>query len=457
MPFREDFASPPYTGFLSQFAQLRGPDLLTRTEPFFDWQDGRSREGLWPYSAGLDGPAVAECAVRSEYGREGVGLNFLSQDYLSLSTHPAVLEAAHRALREFGPHSAGSPLLGGYAAPVRALEKAIGEALEAPHVALFPTGWGAGYATVTALVRPDDHVVLDALAHASLQAGAAAATRNVSRVRHLDHEAVRRQLMKIRASDVANGILVVTEGLFSMDSDIPDLGVLQSICHEWGATLLVDAAHDFGQIGPRGTGSAGAQEMLGKVDLITGAFSKTFASNGGFLATRSPAVRQYVRTYGGPHVFTNGMSPVQACVVAEGLRIVRSAEGDALRGRLRAAVDAMRGELADRGVPALGEPSAVVPVPVGDAPVARLASRLLFERGVFVNLAEYPAVPVRGTRFRVQVMANHTPEQARRGASAIADAIDEARERVRGSAPSSEMMSDVGRSLPIRDELTAVA
>src|SRR4028118_628414 len=89
---------------------------------------------------------------------------------------------------------------------------------------------------------------------------------------------------------------------------------LQAICHEWGATLLVDVAHDFGALGPRGTGSVGAQQMLGKVDLVMGAFSKTFASNGGFLATRSPAVRQYVRVFGGPHIFSNAISPVQAGV-----------------------------------------------------------------------------------------------------------------------------------------------
>jgi glycine C-acetyltransferase len=428
------FTSPLYNGFMSDFARPAGRDLMARTEPFFAWQEGRRHAGLWPYSAGLNGPPAAECAVRAEAGAEGAGLNFMSQDYLSLATHPAVLRAAHRALRDHGPHSAGSPMLGGYGAPARALEAMIGEALEAPHVALFSTGWGASYATVTALVRPDDHVVLDTLAHASLQAGAAAATRNVVRFRHLDAESARRQLQKIRARDAENGILVVTEGLFSMDSDVPDLLALQAVCHEWGATLLVDAAHDFGQMGPRGTGSVGVQGLLGKVDLVTGAFSKTFASNGGFLATRSPAVRQYVRMYGGPHVFSNALSPVQACVVAECLRITRSAEGDVLRGRLRAAVDALRGELAVGGAPALGEPSAVVPVPVGDAPVARVASRLLFERGVFVNLAEYPAVPVKGTRFRVQVMAGHTPEQARRAGAAIAQAIAEARTMVHGRA-----------------------
>lgn len=430
MSIRDPFASPLYTHFVSHYGNPTGADLLARTEPFFEWQDARRAQGLWPYSRSLDGAPAAACAVRSETGTGAVGLNFLSQDYLGLSTHPEVVRAAERALRDHGMHSAGSGMLGGNTAPGLALEAALAKALQVPHVALFSTGWGAGFGTITALVRPDDHVLLDTLSHACLQAGAAAATRNVVRFRHLDNDAVRRHLKKIRTRDAHNAVLVVTEGLFSMDSDIPAIEELQSICHEWGATLLVDMAHDFGQMGPRGGGSVGAQGMLGKVDLVMGAFSKTFGSNGGFVATRSPAVRQFIRVFGGPHIFSNAISQLQASVVAEALRIVRSDEGDVLRGRLSDAVGALRGTLEERGVVALGVPSAVVPVVVGDAAVARVAGRMIFERGVFVNLVEYPAVPIRGSRFRMQVMATHTEAQARAAAGVVADCIAEAEEIV---------------------------
>ncbi|HEY0018480.1 MAG TPA: aminotransferase class I/II-fold pyridoxal phosphate-dependent enzyme [Longimicrobium sp.] len=428
----EMFESPLYTHFVSHYAQPTGPDLLGRTEPFFAWQDARRQAGLWPYSRSLDAAPRAACAVRGETGAGAVGLNFLSQDYLSLSTHPRVVEAAHRALRDHGLHSAGSAMLGGNTAPSLVLEDALAEALHMPHVALFSTGWGAGFATITALVRPGDHVVMDTLAHACLQAGAAAATRNVVRFRHLDNEAVRRHLRKIRSRDAQNAILVVTEGLFSMDSDVPAIEELQGICREWGATLLVDAAHDFGAMGPRGTGSVGAQAMLGKVDLVMGAFSKTFGSNGGFLATHSPAVRQFVRVFGGPHIFSNALSPLQAAVVTESLRIVRSAEGDELRERLFENIGTLRGELHRRGIETLGAPSPVVPVAIGGAPVARVAARMIFDHGVFVNLVEYPAVPLRGSRFRMQVMADHSREQARAAAAVVAEAIHDARALVEG-------------------------
>jgi glycine C-acetyltransferase len=440
MDERDLLHTPLMRHFVSHYANPAGPDLLARTEPFFAWQDARRQAGLWPYSRSLEAAPQAECGVRSELGELRLGDNFASQDYLSLSTHPAVVEAAHRGIRDHGLHSAGSAMLGGNTAPGLRLEDALAEALAMPHVALFPTGWAAGFGAITALVRPDDHVVMDALSHACLQSGADAATRNVVRHRHLSHEAVAETLAAIRARDSVNGILVVTEGLFSMDSDTPRIDALQALCGEFGATLLVDAAHDFGALGPGGTGSVGMQRMLGRVDLVIGAFSKTFASNGGFLATRSPAVRQFVRVMGGPHIFSNAISPVQACVVREALSIVRSAEGEALRARVRGNAVALREGFAERGIGCLGDPSPVVPVPVGDAAVARLAAKRVFERGVFVNLVEYPAVPVRGSRFRMQVMAGHAPEQVRRAATIVADAVDEAREvvasaRRRAAAP----------------------
>ncbi len=430
MDFRDQLDSPLYTHFVSNYDRPSGPDLLGRTEEFFQWQEARRQKGLWPYSRSLEASPAAECGVRSETGDSRQMLNFGSQDYLGLSTHPEVVATAHRAIEQYGLHSAGSAMLGGNTTPALMLENALAEHLQMPHVALFSTGWSAGFGTIVGLVRPDDHVVLDALSHQCMQQGAAAATPNVSRVPHLSNRAIRRKLQEIRARDTRNGVLVVTEGLFSMNSDVPRLEALQALCREFSATLLVDVAHDLGALGPRGTGSLGAQGLLGKVDLVVGAFSKTFGSNGGFMATRSPAVRQFVRVMGGPHIFSNALLPVQAAVVLEALRIVRSEEGEALRAKARENSLALRGALAERGIECLGEPSNVVPVPVGDPKVARLAAKLVFERGVFTNLVEYPAVRLRETRFRMQVMASHTLEQVRLAAEVVSGAIEEARRLV---------------------------
>jgi 7-keto-8-aminopelargonate synthetase-like enzyme len=210
-----------------------------------------------------------------------------------------------------------------------------------------------------------------------------------------------------------------------MDSDTPDIGAMQELCREYDATLLVDIAHDFGALGPGGTGAIGMQEMLGKVDIVMGSFSKTFASNGGFVATQSAAVHQYLKFFGSPHTFSNALSPVQAAIVRTTLQIVRSEEGQQRRQRLMDAVGALRSGLRRRGISCMGNPSAIVPVPLGKLKRARRAGALAAKRGVLVNLVEYPAVAVNACRFRFQVMADHSIEDADRAAQIVAEFLGE--------------------------------
>jgi glycine C-acetyltransferase len=409
----------------ASFARPNGPDLLARTGKFHQWWRDRVDAGLWPYSRTVEGIAGPTTILHNVDGSTTRGLNFATQDYLSLAQHPTVCEAAIKALHDYGPHSAGSSVLTGNSLLSLKLEQALSELVQTRHIALFPTGWAACFSTVTALVRKNDHIVMDRLAHASLQAGAHAATPKIVLHDHLDVEAVRSHLGEIRKDDAKNGILVITEGLYSMDSDSPDLARIQEACHEFKATLLVDAAHDLGSLGPKGTGQIGLQGILGKVDLVVGAFSKVFATNGGFLATHSEAVKEYVRGYGGAHTFSSGLSPIQTAIALEAARIIPSAEGDTLRAELMHNVRALRQAFAENGVSCIGIPSPLVMVPAGSDSAARMAGPGIFNKGVFVNLVEFPAVPVGAARFRMQVMAKHTVEQSRIAARHVIEAIKE--------------------------------
>ncbi len=414
-------------GTAAQFSQPRGPDLLARTAAVERWHDQRANHGLWQYARSLEGAPYPIASIRDEAGTGARGINFASQDYLSLASHPGVAEAAARALRDAGPHSAGSAVLLGNTKTSLLLEQAIAGLVQAEHVALFPTGWGAAFGAITALLQPQDHVVIDQFAHASLRQGASAATPKVAVNRHLDVDHVRQLVGAIRARDTGHGILVVTEGLFSMDSDSPDLARLQAVCHEFGATLLVDVAHDLGALGPNGGGAIEAQGMLGKIDLVMGAFSKTFSSNGGFVATASRAVKRHLQLYAGPHMFSNALSPVQAAVILECVNIVRSSEGAALRADLLRNAEGLRRLLTDEGLACMGTPSAIVPVLIGSEKVSRLVGKLLFEQSVFVNQVEFPGVPVGASRLRLQLMANHNMQQLKRAAPVIGTAVARAR------------------------------
>src|SRR6202158_3626858 len=344
------------------------------------------------------------------------GVNFASQDYLSLSSHPAVKSAAKETIDRCGVHSAGSPALVGNTSHSVALERKIADFLKMEEAVLYPTGWAAGFGIIKGLVRSADHVVMDMLSHSCLQEGAHAATTNVHLFRHLDNEYCRNILTKIRSKDKENGILVVTEGLFSMDSDTPDLAALQRLCHEFNATLVVDVAHDLGCLGEDGRGHIGMETMLGKIDLVMGSFSKTFASNGGFVACKSRAVKEYLRFYSAPATFSNALSPAQAATVLKAFEIVDSVEGRVQRLALMANVLSLRHQLHDAGLDYYGDPSAIVCVKMGTEGVARLVSKRLPELGLIANLVEFPAVPKGAARIRMQVMANHSEQN-------IADAV----------------------------------
>jgi 7-keto-8-aminopelargonate synthetase-like enzyme len=398
------------TGSMRDFRVPGGADLLRRTEGFFKWQDLRRKNSLWPFSrATEDGPGTV-CQAQDDSGNKMRGVNFASQDYLSLSSHPAVKSAAKETIDRCGVHSAGSPALVGNTSHSVALERKIADFLKMEEAVLYPTGWAAGFGIIKGLLRSADHVVMDMLSHSCLQEGAHAATTNIHLFRHLNNEYCRSILAKIRSKDKENGIMVVTEGLFSMDSDTPDLVALQRLCHEFNATLVVDVAHDLGCLGEDGRGHIGMQNMLGKTDLVMGSFSKTFASNGGFVACKSRAVKEYLRFYSAPATFSNAMSPAQAATVLKAFEIVDSAEGRALRAALMANVLNLRQELRKADLDYYGDPSAIVCVKMGTEGLARLVSKQLVELGLIANLVEFPAVPKGAARIRMQVMANHSAQ-----------------------------------------------
>jgi 7-keto-8-aminopelargonate synthetase-like enzyme len=410
-----DIPPAALTGSMRDFRVPRGADLLGRTEGFFKWQDLRRQNGLWPFSrATEDGPNTV-CWAQDDSGNRMRGVNFASQDYLSLSSHSGIKETAKQTIERCGVHSAGSPALVGNTSYSVALERKIAEFLKMNEVVLYPTGWAAGFGVIKGLVRSADHVVMDMLSHSCLQEGANAATNNIHLFRHLDNEYCQNILTKIRAKDKENGILVVTESLFSMDSDTPDLAVLQALCHEFNATLVVDVAHDLGNLGYDGRGHIGIQDMLGKIDIVMGSFSKTFASNGGFVACKSRAVKEYLRFYSAPATFSNALSPVQAATILKAFEVVES-EGHALRLEMMTNVLALRDQLRGAGLDYYGDPSAIVCVKMGSEGLARLVSKRLPELGLVANLVEFPAVPKGAARIRMQVMANHSDKN-------IADAV----------------------------------
>ncbi len=418
--------SDALTGSVRNFQEVRGSDVIGRVQPFFDWQDLRRQHNLWSYSKATNTAPTAHSEATSDSGVTTSGVNFASQDYLSLSSHDAVKEAAKAAIDEFGVHSAGSGALLGNTRYSLQLEQVISDFLGCEHTVLYPTGWSAGFGVVQGLIRPNDHVLMDILTHSCLQEGAKAATKNIHFHGHLNINRARQKLEKIRAKDTKNAIMVITESQFSMHADTPDLRGLQDVCRAYDATLVIDVAHDLGCIGDTGHGQLGLQNMLGEADLIIGSFSKSFASNGGFVATRSQAVKEYLKYYSATQTFSNAMSPVQAAIVLKAFEIIKSEEGAALRRKLMDNILYLRAELEKARLEVTGVPCAVVPVNIGTEGSARIAARRLAELAAIVNLVEYPAVPKGNARFRLQVMAAHSKDDIDQLVKLMVTAVNEA-------------------------------
>ena len=428
---KETFSyTPPaaLAGSVRDYRHPRGAQLQARIEGFYKWQNLRRQHGLWPYSRSLEQAPAPLAAARDDSGGHFRGVNFASEDYLNLSTHSAVKAAARDALEQFGLHSASSAANFGASADSVRLERAIADFLDMGEAALFPTGWAAAYSAIKGLARPDDHVLVDALAHPALMEGAAAATKNVYLFRHNSVEDCRRWLENIRAKDAGNGVMVATQSLFSLDSESPDLKAIQTLCHEFNATLLVDATHDLGALGEGGKGVIGDQGLLGQLDLVTGGFDAAFGSNGGFVACRNREVKEYLRFFSSPCADSGALSPVQVAALLKAVEIVGGAEGDKLRKRLSANVQALRSHLAKAGFELHGEPSGVVCVKMGAESLARLVARRLPEAGLIANLVEFPAAPKDQARIRLHAMAGHSDENLRDAAAAMAAAFEAGRE-----------------------------
>lgn len=392
--------------------------------------DNASTLGLWQYFRAHQSKIGTTAVLHDEAGRSWSGINVASQDYLGLSQHPAVFEGAVAAMEQLGVHSSGSSAMGGCNFLAQQIERRLSELLTKEDVLLFPTGWSAGYGSIAGLVRPHDYVVIDALAHNCLQHGARASTPNVLHFLHNSAESLERQLQRVRRKDPEAAILVVTETLFSMDSDGPDLRRFVALKDQYEAHLLLDIAHDFGVLGPGGRGVACDQGGYDGVDYLIGSFSKTFAAVGGFTATSDLPSWRALQGYSGTYTFSNYASPAQLGATLAALNVTFSQEGDERRIRVLGKAAHLREQLAELAIPTLGDLSTMIIVPVGQEAVARLAYRNLLQEGVILNCIEYPAVRRGEARFRLQLTPDHNEGDLKHVGERLATAILSAREEI---------------------------
>jgi len=349
--------------------------------------------GRWRAPRDLDAAGVE--GKLSPDGRPVV--SFASNDYLGLTQHPAVVAAAGAALARWGAGSGSARLIVGSRPVHSELERALADWKGAERAVLFPTGFAANLGVLSTFGGADALIVSDELNHASIIDGCRLARAETVVARHADPEHVDDLL----AGAGSRRGIVVSDTVFSMDGDLAPVDDLVRICAERGALLVLDEAHAV--LGPDLPvhGAADAARGADGLDLIrVGTLSKTLGSLGGFAAGAAVFTDLLVNT-ARPYIFTTASTPADAAAALAALGVVRSAEGDALRARLRSHVERLRP----------GHPSPIVPVVFGDERATLDASAALLEQGMLVPAIRPPTVPAGTSRLRIALSAAHSDAQ----------------------------------------------
>ena len=355
--------------------------------------------GYYPFFIPMSGNEGSEAVFQ---GRRLIMCG--SNNYLGLTTHPKVRQAAIDAINQLGTSCTGSRFANGNLELHEQLERELAEWVGKESALVFSTGMQTNLGVISALVDRGDIVVLDKDDHASIVDGARLSWGETRRFRHNDLSDLERVLTN---DHVGNGILVVVDGVYSMGGDIAPLPELISVCRRVGARLMVDDAHSMGVLGG-GHGTAAHFGLTKEVDLIMSTFSKSFASIGGFIAGDETIIH-YIKHHARALIFSASIPPSCAATAMAALKVMKE-EPERIQ-RLNQIGDRMRYEMQRLGFNIGNSATPVIPIMIGDDMRTIFTWKMLFEKGVFVNPVLSPGVAEGKQLLRTSYMATHNDEQ----------------------------------------------
>jgi len=365
-------------------------------------------QGYYPYFQPIEASYDTEVVIRGER-KIMVGSN----NYLGLTHHPHVLEAAERALKRYGSGCTGSRFLNGTLDLHEELEERLARFMGYEAALVFSTGFQANLGAISSLVGRNDHVFSDKLNHASIVDGQRLASGEVHRFAHADMVALERELQRVPEQA---GKLIVSDGVFSMEGTIVNLPGIVGLAEKYGAEVLVDDAHAIGVLGDAGGGTAQHFGLKERVSLTMATFSKSLASIGGVIAGPEP-VMHYLRHHARSLIFSASMPPASVATVLAALDVI-AAEPER-RERLWRNTRRMQEGLISLGYDIANSQTPIVPIVVGEVQHMLVFWKELFDAGIFTNPVTPPAVPEHSCRLRISLMATHTDDQI----DAVLDAL----------------------------------
>lgn len=373
-------------------------------------------QGLYKTERIITTPQHAHIKVSE--GREV--LNFCANNYLGLADHPALITAAKEALDTHGFGMASVRFICGTQDIHKELEAALTSFLGTEDTILYPSAFDANGGLFETLLGPEDAVISDELNHASIIDGIRLCKAQRARYKHNDMADLEAKLKEASGARVK---LIATDGCFSMDGTIADLGAIVELAEKYNALTMIDDAHATGFLGKTGRGTHEYRGVVGKIDIITGTLGKALGgASGGFTSARKQIV-ELLRQRSRPYLFSNSVAPPIVAATLKGLELLM--HSTELRDKLEENTKFFRAALTDRGLTIKPGTHPIVPIMLGDAAKSqRFAARML-EKGVYVIGFFYPVVPHGTARVRTQVSAAHSREDLEFAVNAFAETNDE--------------------------------
>ena len=349
-------------------------------------------------------------------------LNFSSNDYLSLANHPALKEAAVKAVEKFGTSAGASRLMCGSLAPFHELEETLAHFKATEAALTFSTGYAAALGTITALIGKDDVIILDKLVHASIVDAAKLSGAKLRIFAHNDLNDLEDKLRWANKAKAESGkrkteILIATESIFSMDGDAAPLREIVALKEKHGAWLMVDEAHATGLYGANRRSLAEALGVSDRIEIQMGTLGKALGASGGYICG-SRALIDLLVNRARSFIFSTAPVPAAAAAASAGIKLVQSVEGKVLNEQLWSRVAEFKSEIRNQKSAIV---AAILPILIGDESAAVAASTALREQGIFVPAIRYPTVARGAARLRVTLTAAHTVADIAELIRALAD------------------------------------
>ena len=374
-------------------------DIFEKCYKFHDARIAKE-QGYYPYfipfSGGDDNVMIFNGSAKIMIG---------SNNYLGLTHHPKVIEAAKNALEEYGTGRTGSRFLNGTLDIHEEFEQELAEFVGKESALIFSTGYLVNLGVISTILGKNDFTVIDKLDHASIIDGCLLSHSKIMRYKHNDMNDLEKVLSKIPDT---SGALVIVDGVFSMEGDIAKLPEICRIVKDNGGRLMVDDAHSIGVLGPNGNGTAAHFGLTNKVDFTMGTFSKSFGAVGGFIASETDVI-DYIKHHTRSFIFTASLPPSVVASTRAALQIIK--EEPERRERLLEIGNYMRTEFKKMGFDTSTSETPIIPIVIGENLKTFTFWKMLFEAGVYTNAIISPAVPSNSARLRTSYIATHTQDQ----------------------------------------------